>query len=199
MGFSMATVVSIDMSRFKQRMAAVKAQIPFAASVALNQTAQAVQQKETAALPEVFDRPTPFTMAAIAVERSSKTNLVAKVFIKPIQLQYLKLEIDGGTRTPAKRALLVPAGVALNQYGNMGRNKIQQLLARRDTFSGVIHGVAGIWQRTKKGPPKLLVRYQGKASYRPRFPFYQIAQRTILETLGRNMGSAIDYALRTAK
>ena len=97
------------------------------------------------------------------------------------------------------RRFVVPAGVALNQYGNMGRNKIQQLLARRDTFSGVIHGVAGIWQRTKKGPPKLLVRYQGKANYRPRLPFYQIARRTISETLGRNMGSAIDYAMRTAK
>ena len=188
-------------------------QIPFALSKGLNDTATEAINAMKAQLPKKLDRPTPFTMRAFALKRSTKRNLVATVYVKPIQAEYLEYQILGGTRRPKGKALLVPRGVRLNKYGNIPRKRVQTLLARPDTFSGTINGVAGIWQRghhTKTGrwstagkakptSLRLLVAYEPKASYRPLFPMQKIVNGVFNRTLSKNVSKAIDYAIETAK
>ena len=70
------------------------------------------------------------------------------------QAEYLKLQVEGGTRTPRGRAIPAPtSNVKLNRYGNLagGQNRIKRLLAKKSTFQGTINGVAGVWQRPKRG------------------------------------------------
>jgi hypothetical protein len=177
----------------------LRSQLPFATAKALSDTAIDVSKAETKAIEDVFDRPTPFTKRAIGYKRATKATLSARVFVKDVQAEYLGIEITGGTARPKKRALVIPArGLRLNQYGNIPRNKIRTLLARSDTFSGEVRGVPGIWQRTRKGM-KLLILYEPKAKYKKRFPFYDIAKRTVKARIGPNFSAAFALALRTAK
>ena len=174
-------------------------QIPFATSKALTATAKDVQRALTEEINQVFDRPTPFTQRAIGMTASNKQTLTAKVFIKDIQAAYLKLEVSGGTRLPAKRAIVIPVEVARNQYGNMTRGKLKQLLARKDVFSGTVRGIPGIWQRNRKGGVKLLIAYTPRAQYKRLYPFYEIAKREVERKLLPNFREAFAYAIATAR
>lgn len=130
---------------------------------------------------------------------ATKASLSARVHLKDVQAAYLGLQITGGVRTPKKRALVLPgAGLKLNQYGNIPRNKVKQLLARPDTFSGRVGNVAGIWQRTRKGL-KLMLLYEPKAQYRKRFPFYEIVADVVRRRLTANLDAAIALAVRSAR
>ena len=132
------------------------------------------------------------------------------------QAVHLRLQIEGGTQTPSGRAIEVPtSNVELNKYGNLigGQGRIKRLLNRKDTFQGTINGVAGIWQRPKRGRQragtygvkgkqtglKLLVAYELRTHYQPRFDFYGIARRSVPKIVGREMDRAITKALQSAR
>jgi hypothetical protein len=72
----------------------------------------------------------------------------------PTQAEYLRFQIEGGTRTPKGTAIAVlRSNFKLNRYGNLagGQGRIKRFLARKNTFQGTINGVAGVWQRPKRG------------------------------------------------
>ena len=86
------------------------------------------------------------------------------------------------------------------------------MTAKKNTFQGTINGVAGVWQRPKRGKRsrggsgtigqsglKLLVVYESSTQYRPRFDFYGIAQRSVRTNIAKEMDKAIGRALRSAK
>lgn len=181
-------------------------QIPFAVALGLTRTAQNVQKELTAELPRRLDRPTPFTMRAFKIKIATKRYQSALVFTRPAQEEYLKPQVYGGTRRPKRTAIVVPFSTRLNKYGNLTRNKVKTLLAKKNTFSGVVKGVPGIWQRPRrlksgryKGSPKLLIAYEKKVTYRPRFPFREVARRTAMERIVPNIVKAARFAMKTAR
>ena len=133
----------------------------------------------------------------------------------PKQAEYLHFQIEGGTRTPKGTAIAVPtSNVKLNRYGNLagGQGRIKRLLAKKNTFQGTINGVAGVWQRPKRGKRsrggsgtigqsglKLQVAYESTMQYHPLYDFYDIAQRSVRTHIGKEMDKAIGRALRSAK
>lgn len=173
-------------------------QIPFATARALTQTAKDAAADITTELPRVFDRPTPFTLRGVGFLPANKINLTAAVFIKDVQAEYLGIQISGGTRFPKGKALFIPVDVPLNAYGNIPRNKIKQLLARKDTFSGTLHGIGGIWQRTRAGGVRLMIAWKPTAKYKPRFPMYGLVQRTVDRRFNTNFEASMTRALATA-
>jgi hypothetical protein len=124
-------------------------QTRFATAVALTRTAQAVQQKETLEIKDVFDRPTPFTVNSIYIKPATKSNLTAAAYIKDFAgkgipaSKYLKAEINGGFRRQKKfeRALTlsgamppgyyaVPGEAAdMDAFGNIKPSQIVQILS----------------------------------------------------------------------
>lgn len=195
----MSFVVKDDIERVAREVEAKFArQIPFAAAKALTATAQDVQRAVVAQLPAIFDRPTPFTLRGVGIGYATKVNLTSRVFLKDVQREYLKLQVTGGERRPKKVALVMPAGIDLNAFGNIPRNRIKALLNRKDVFSGKVRGVGGIWQRTN-GRLKLLVAYEPSASYERRFPFGAIARQTIERRLLPNFRIALAAAIASAK
>lgn len=158
---------------------AARNQVPFATSLALNEMAKEVQEVETARLEKVLDRPTPFTKRAYAMRRSTKRRLEARVFVKTIQARYLEAQEEGGTRTPKRRALVVPAGIRKNKYGNIARGAVKRNLAKPAVFSGTPRGGGkgpGVYQRKGKRLVKL-VSYARRAKYTPRLGFKRNAAR----------------------
>ena len=181
-------------------------QLPFASALALNDAALDVVASERRAVHRSFDRPTPFTLNAFYVRRASKGRQVAVVGVKPRQREYLGLQVEGGVRYPARRALLVPKGQRLNRYGNIPRGAVRRALARDDTFSGTIGGTAGVWRRRRgrKGrrgsaAPTLLVAFIPSASYRPRFDFQGGARAEALARFPIHFDRRLRQAIATAR
>nr|WP_314074860.1 hypothetical protein [uncultured Roseococcus sp.] len=194
-----------DYQRLGHRLDAFeRRQLPFAAARALTATAKAAQGAEERAIGSVFDRPTPFTQRGVAITPAKKTALKAEVFVKPIQATYLGLQDKGGTRRPKRSALVNPAGIKLDRYGNIPAKALARLKRRKDVFIGRVGKVGGVWQRPKKvkgtvGKPVLLMRFDGPERVRRRpfwdAPIAQIGRREF----PRLMREALAEALRTAR
>lgn len=176
-----------------------KRQIPFAAASALNATAQAAQISGKRELPSIFDRPTPFTLNAIGIERATKGQLQARVFVKDKQAAYLEVQETGGTTTPKKRAFLLPRLIRRNQYGNMPKGAVATARAKPTTFSGTVSGVPGLYQRMKNGAAKLLAFYASKATYKPRFGFKTRSMKAVQAKWPGAFRHSLEKALASAR
>jgi hypothetical protein len=127
-------------------------QLPFAQAQAVNALASRVQKGETENLKKQFPSLTPFTAKAVGVNRATKADPTAVVFVRPVAAQYLKPYENKGTHfLGGKKALLVPIDQATNQYGNLPRGTLARLIGRSDVFVGPVKTKAGVingvWQR----------------------------------------------------
>ena len=201
-------------------------QLPFAMARALTATAWDIQRHITEELPNYLDRPTPFTRKAFGVQRANKRELRARVFVKDRQSRYLKYQVEGGTRTPKGRAIVVPytrgGAIKLNKYGNLPRGRVAKLIAQNKTFSGTVKGTPGVWRRTgtKSRPTKgrrytpraapqgtagqgrylqLLIGYESFASYQPRLPMLALAREEYRRVWSRNVAQSLALAVKTAR
>lgn len=188
-----------EISKMNRLIRTFGKQATFATAVALTKTAKRIKIEEEQGLTNKLNKPTPFTRRGFYIRSARKTNLVSVVGIKDIQVKYLDIQIDGGIVKPKKRALLAPANIRLNKYGNVPRKRIKTLLSRSDVFSGTIKGVPGIWQRTRNKGVKLLVRYEDQIKYKKRFPFYKIAQDEASRALNFEFKRAFRRARATAR
>lgn len=184
-------------------------QLPFAISLAVNDTAEAVANEITRQMPQYLDRPTPFTETTFQYrsgkfrgKRANKRTLTAIIEGGEIQSKYLKFQVEGGTETPKKRAIAVPTKNApLNRYGNIPNRKAG-LIKKPTQFSAEINGIAGIWERSQsKGVKKLklIMAYEPSVQYQPRFPIYKIADGISRNTFNRRFDVAMKKALATAR
>jgi hypothetical protein len=185
-------------------------QVPFATSVAINDTAFGLQKEIKRQMPIKLDRPTPWTVSGVLVRKSKKTDLEAFVYMAGARglpkesadrNQYIKYQVNGGTRHPKKSKIPVPSNnLKLNKYGNMPRNKIKSLIARKDVFVGNVKGIDGIWQRNSKDNGiKLMVGFENNADYRPRLPFNRIGQGYTASKFTPNFQRALARALASAR
>lgn len=197
--------IKADVDQAVKYLGRLQRQVPFAASVAMNKTAVEIQKVEQDAMRRELDEPRPSTVKGVRVKRSNKRNLVAAVFVIPAIDAFLRYQVHGGVRPPRSVTEAVPFNIPLNRYGNIpGRRtgKLQKLLNRQDTFTARINGVAGIWQRGKGRNSRgvtLLVAFENRTRYRPRFRFYEHAVRTTRLRWHRNFRRALRQAIRTAR
>lgn len=190
-------------------------QIPFAAAFALTTLAQGVQAAETAEEMKTFENPTPFTQRAFGKTPATKRNLVATVFIKDVQAQYLVPYVEGGARfLGTKKGMLAPRAVALNQYGNLTKGKLASLKGKPNVFIGPIKTKAGmtingVWQRqparrsakgvTPAGPLKLLIRFEDTTEAPKHLDFYGCARGFVTANAQRVFDDALRKAMSTAR
>lgn len=183
-------------------------QVPFATAKALTLTAKDAQVNITKTLPKDLHKPTPFTMRGIGMRPAKKKFLQSSVFVKPIQFDYLKWSIHGGTRHPKHRVIIIGAeGRRRNQYGNTPgfRHLRRNLLAKPNVFEGEINGQAGIWQRKKRsrrnpaGSVTPLAIYVDRAGYSKRLRFFERAEGTARARFPTHFRRELQKALRTAR
>jgi len=154
--------MSIDTAATLRGLDRAAKQISFGVARGLTRTAQAAAKQVTADMPKRFDRPTPFTRAGVSQIAAKPVELVAYVFVKDLQAEYLLLEETGGTRrrVPGKPVTL-PATIRVNAYGNIPRGAIGKLRASDDVFfadgrtNETRHLSPGLYQRPKRGKRRL--------------------------------------------
>lgn len=129
-------------------------QMPFAVARALTKTQMLVAQEIYAEMPRVFDNPTAYTLDSVRVQPATKRELFSRVWLKDDTFKgtpatkYLAPQVNGGERSLKRfeRALqargLLPAGMVavpgsaarMDQFGNVERGQIVQILSYFDAF-----------------------------------------------------------------
>jgi hypothetical protein len=147
------------LDQVKQQLGNMAKQASFAASRALNETAKKVQQATHDEMRKVFDRPTPYTLRSMKVERSDKRNLTAIVKLRDDApgkgtpwIKAIGHQFGGGNRSwrrfegALQRISVLPSGMAavppknsswamqLDAYGNIPRGKLVQILSYLNAF-----------------------------------------------------------------
>jgi len=196
-----------------------KNQIPFAAHMALNDTAFFLKKAYGFKADQVFEgKATAHTKKGIQVQRSkNKKNLTAAVFIADDREAYMKLQIDGGTRVPKNTAIVIPNKNnykgAKTKAGNIGKaayNKIKK--NKTKYFFGVpkgSQGSEGIWERYGReatgttGGAKIrqVAKLTKMGKYKALFPFESYGESVAFGTSGfdKFFARQLAKALRTAK
>lgn len=199
----------------------LSAQYRFAVASALTETARKVAQQLPQRAQQDLDKPTPFTLKGFFSQGATKADLTATVGVKDQQARYLKWQVEGGVRQPARKALKLPGDVALDVYGNIPRRTIGQLIARAQAGKratakqgkriGVSSKVdlmygdpadgrpAGIYKRVQAGGRERLVPVilfpRRAARYEKRFDFHGEARRIV----GREFEGALRRAWARAQ
>lgn len=190
-------------------------QIPFAVSKTLNDLAYDIaRDKMPAKADSTFQgKATPFTKRGFKYTKSTKRNLTAYVFIDEAQAEYMKFMVQGGTRFPKKRAILVSTkNSKLNTYGNIPRGTVQKMISDKGKFfKGIPNGRSGdnyegIWERygrSGKGQRiRMVAKYTDNAQYQPLFPFGSFTKTVVFSRSGgfaTKFKANLEKALRTAR
>jgi hypothetical protein len=203
--------IRADFDRAERMLSDIgRKQLPFASAMALNDTAGDVKGAEEQSIGRTFDRPTPFTQRGVYVRRASKSRLYAEVGVKRVQAGYLRRQVTGGVRTPEGAALLVPVSARLNKYGNLPKTALKRARSRTDVFVAsrsaeeTRHLPPGVYQRGRKrrgkqGGPKLLVAFEDRASYTPRWNFQDLAMRRARDRFRRHFLARFRQAMASAR
>ena len=153
----------------------VNAQMPYATSLAINETLKTLEIYNKALMKQAFDKPTNFTLNAFYVQYSNKRTLMGALRRKSMVVgrHYLEVQDTGGPRgmkafennfkfrLPYRgmiHGVLPTENTPLDSYGNMTMafvNKVSaQLEIMRDPASN-----KGYAKKTKKGRRSRAVRY----------------------------------------
>lgn len=143
----MKITISTNIPEVRAAMDKAKSQVPFALSVALNNTAEKAKRAVQAEMPRVFDRPTPWVINSLRVKRSTKTRLEADLDFKDrnsaeSSRTMVEPHVYGGKRhfgameARLRNIGLIPDGwnavpgaaARLDAYGNMSKGQISQVL-----------------------------------------------------------------------
>lgn len=207
----------VDMSGLAKGLNEVaRKQFPFAMSLALTATAGEIGLAWQDEMASELDNPTPFTLKSVAVRPARKSNLSATVFIRDIAAEYLEPFVDGGPHfLGSKRGLLTPKNVAVNQYGNLTRNKLSSLKGRANVYIGKVRTkggdeISGVWQRPtaaaiRRAPKgsspglKLLIRFSDPLPVKQHLRFYERAEALVAKAFTAHFAEALERALATAK
>ena len=199
-------------------------QLPFATSLAINQTARDVQLALKAQTTQSFTDPTAFTRNAFRYTKSTKASLVAEVSPLPDR-PYLATQTFGGQRRwkdyegfirglsqgqgqglpPGK---LLPTALAINKAGNPKRSLFAQIESKLSTtdpggfFIGTPRGgnrTPGVYRRSRGRLYPYFVVAGNEPTYQPRFPFESVGTRTIERVFPSHLARAVDRALASAR
>lgn len=227
----MLTIQITGIQEVRAQMQGLAKQVNFAAAKTLTQTAHEVRKAIPAGLRKSLDRPTNFTAnpGATYVKPATRENLVAEVNFKERQASYLRWQIEGGTRSPTKKALRLPSAIGLDAYGNLPKGIIQQLIAvaRRESKLGkrkarriqvsnkveLFYGdpadvgghrfPPGIYKIVKTGSRSqlipLIVFPATTATYKKRVDLAAIATPVVQAEFAKRFQPALRQALATAK
>jgi hypothetical protein len=131
-----------------------KQQLPGALAKTLTELAFVAKNKVVVEMQTVFDRPTPFTLNSMNVVKATISEMRSKVTPKdPLRINpdqhYLNPQVEGGRRWFKKfearlyKIGILPAGyftvpstagAKIDDYGNMSKGQIVQILAYFDAF-----------------------------------------------------------------
>lgn len=141
--------IDVDIKPALRKLDALqRKQVPFAASLALNRTANLVQNNLKSAMSGVFQAPKPYTLGGTFTKPSTKAKLQALVGLKDKAgrgvppSKYLAAQVRGGPRRstgyelalaklgalPTGLRAVPAAGARLDRYGNLNQAQLTEIM-----------------------------------------------------------------------
>ena len=221
--------IKVDNKAALAALAGLEKQVRFATARALTATAKKIQEGMPAELERALDKPTDFTKRGTFLKAATKDSLTAIVGFKDRQASYLKWQVEGGVRTPNKKALKLPSAIKLDAHGNIPKGIIKQLIAvarkegkvgkrtsrriqvssKLELFYGDPKDVGarkfppGIYKIVKQGTRgqlvPLIVFPAVSAKYKPRLNLQRFAQGVVDREWQQQFDVAMRNALSTAR
>ena len=214
-----------DLKGFERFTKNYRKQLPFATSLALNDTGFDMRQAFNKGTLSVFHKPTTFTQKAFLTTKSKKTNLIVHVFAKDKEgsdaARYLRFGVQGGARPPKgfeRYFAGLPNDKTIDRYfmptrqtkrdgkGNITRATLKKLSTRVTTgtaFIGTPRNSTrppGLYVREKNN--KLLAKFittNRKPTYTGRFNLQVIGDKVIRRRFNQHFDKAMSKAIATAK
>ena len=221
MGVSLT--IDQDLKRFDRFLNNNRKQLPFATSVALNNTGFDMRNAFNKGTLSAFNKPTRFTQKAFLTTKSKKTNLIVHVFAKDKEggdaARYLRFGVKGGAR-PAKgyerffsglpndgtvNAYFIPSQIKVDGFGNVTRanlKKVSAAVQNNKAFIGTPRNSSrppGIYERDGN---KLITRFVSvstRPTYTGRFNLQVIGDKVINRRLNQHFNKAMSKAIATAR
>jgi hypothetical protein len=198
--------IKSNVAAFQKKLSALaERQLDFVEARTVTELAKLAQAAEKQAMPEIFDRPTPFTVNSVAVQGARKGLPIARVYVRDVAARYLTPFEDGGQHylAPNQASLIVPIGAKVNKFGNLPRNFLRQNKNKKAIFQGVVKiggkDVNGLWQRTPKHGLKLLVSFDKNRSVKPVLKFGDRARLVVMKNVNQVFGREMAKALAREK
>lgn len=175
--------------------------VQYAISYAINDTLFELRKSLPNELEEVFDQPVAFTTSPNAweVDKSRAQTLEGEIRMRPLQAEYMKFQVYGGTELPKKKAIPVPSAQGSmrashgglkkswkNAFGN-DRRYFTGIPKQSRNGSGNIKPIPGLYRRYGKskwnkrlqkhtgGYLKLQVSFESETQYSKRWDFHAFA------------------------
>ena len=192
---SLSPKVPKDIRKMGAKVKNLARQLPFATSLALNDTAFDVRHSSVDLFNRSFQvRNKRFASTAFRVERSNKRTLTARIYDR-LGRDWLKRQAKGGIKRARASKLLIP--VAAKRTGRGTRDP----RSYKKTFAATINGKPGIWQRHGRGGKKLKMLFLFKSSVRvdKGFDFYRNAAKVARQKMPINNAKAWRRAIATAR
>lgn len=186
----------------KDVVAFYSSQIPFATSLALNNTIKMVRKQiVNRTYPKAFEQKNKaFPGRVFRMEFSTKQRHVVALY-DSLGREWIERQIQGGTKAPVKSARTVavpkkPSAVRGASGRVLKRNKPSQMLTRKGFFVMTRGKVYLVAQRGKDGD--LVVHYflHRRTRIQKAFPFYTDARATTIKEFDKQFGRAMSRALR---
>lgn len=182
-----------------------KNQMPFATSLALNDTAFAVRSHiVTTTYPQSFEvKSRGFARAMFRVGKANKRKLSASVYDR-FEKDYMTNQAEGGIKSKRGRYTAIPAAdrPPVRSRATYDRHKPRTVLSRPRAFKQTVNGQDMILERrTKKRYPlkRLYLLEEGQINIPKRFPFYEDGTKMARSAFQRSFGKRFAQAKRTAR
>ena len=215
--------VDQDFKRFDRFINNNKKQLPFATSLALNNTGFDMRNAFNKGTMSAFNKPTKFTQKAFLTTKSKKNNLVVHVFAKDKEgsdaARYLRFGVKGGTR-PAKGyekyfsglpndgtidTYFLPSKAKTDGFGNVTRatlKRISSAVQSNKAFIGTPRNSsrpAGIYERKGDVLITQFITVSSRPSYTGRFNLQNIGDKVIRRRFEQHFNKAMTKAIATAR
>ena len=188
---------------------ALRRQVPFATSQALNDTA-VYWKKHTgpSSMKADIDRPIPWSFkGGLRYKRSNKRNLTAQVRVEANRWVYLRYQVNGGVQSPRGGAIpiqVTDAGLAFfkrNNYGNLRKGALARASKRKDTFWGTVGNTYGLWRRVGEGRRQLNLLAVGaqRTVYSPQWRYAQSVEHAVGHRFNRAFSVRMSRAIKNAR
>ena len=215
-----------DLKGFERFTKNYRKQLPFASSVAINNTAFDVKTALGKGTIGAFDKPTNFTQKAFLVKKSKKTALVSHIFAKDKASKYLRYGVKGGVRLPKgfelyfgglkndgtipPKSFFIPTPlVKTDKHGNVTRTTLKRITKgisgnpRGGFFIGTpAHNQGkppGIYKRSREQLFPYFIASTNKPNYQSIFNIEQIAGKVVQRRFNQHFDKAMSKAIATAK
>lgn len=177
-------------------------QVPFAASVAINNSVKDVRRVIVGSTwPKAFVvRNKAFPGVVLRIKFSSKYNLEAVLFDQ-LGREYLERHTTGGVKTASGGGnLAIPINVPRTGTGRIPKSKKPRALTAKKS-TRIVRGKGGKNLIIERFKGQTVVRYvlSPSAKIDSRFRFYEDAADTFERVIAGHWNSAMDRALRSSK